>query len=117
MTQTIVVVNTNDHDDNNYQEKNEKSYVKNSKFKYKNRIHDISSSESSEYEEIQNSNGNGTISHMNEHDALMKDLYGQRHIAYFDPSTKFQHVESIENEDMYTRIKNVSYFEKKKFTE
>ena len=26
----------------------------------------------------------------------MKDLYGQRHIAYFDPACKFDHVESIE---------------------
>ena len=37
----------------------------------------------------------------------MKDLYGQRHIAYFDPSMKFEQVEAIEqfeNEDPTTRI-------------
>jgi sortase (surface protein transpeptidase) len=47
----------------------------------------------------------------------VKDLYGQRHIAYFDPSSKFEHVESIEHEDAATRfamnghrMKNVSYY-------
>lgn len=36
-----------------------------------------------------------------------KDLYGQRHIAYFDPSCKFEHVEPIEqveNEDHTSQI-------------
>ncbi|CAF5101592.1 unnamed protein product, partial [Rotaria magnacalcarata] len=36
-----------------------------------------------------------------------KDLYGQRHIAYFDPSCTFEHVEPIEqceNEDAKTRF-------------
>lgn len=44
---------------------------------------------------------------------MIKDLYGQRHIAYFDPSIKFQHVESIENDDGYARMKNVRYLRKK----
>ncbi|CAM4905811.1 unnamed protein product [Rotaria socialis] len=37
----------------------------------------------------------------------VKDLYGQRHIAYFDPSCTFEHVEPIEqceNEDAKTRF-------------
>ena len=35
------------------------------------------------------------------------DLYSQRHIAYFDPSSKFEHVQPIEqfeNEDAITRM-------------
>lgn len=54
----------------------------------------------------------------------MKDLYGQRHITYFDPSCKFENVESIEqfeNEDSNLRmtlnnnyqIKHVSYLFKR----
>ena len=31
--------------------------------------------------------------------SMAKDLYGQRHIAYFDPSFRFDHVEPIEQFD------------------
>lgn len=58
-------------------------------------------------------------------DVLPKnDLYGQRHIAYFDLACKFDHVESIEqleNEDLTTRqncnghrLKNVSSSERER---
>jgi hypothetical protein len=87
-------------------------------------IHDISSCESSEYEDVKIhiSNEKQTYEQIQIDLSTIKDLYSQRHIAYFDPSYKFEHMESIEqyeNEDSNTRItmnghrmKNVSHFEK-----
>ncbi|CAF3618249.1 unnamed protein product [Rotaria sordida] len=100
-------------------------------------ITDTSSSESSEYEElkIQIYNGKSPRSmsftdekptlplineeQLNEEKQHMKidilngkDLYGQRHITYFDPSIKFQHVEPIEqfeNDDIISRIPMNNY--------
>ncbi len=89
-------------------------------------IQDVSSNESSEYEDIkmqtsdEKSISSVSMSDDNEKQidgSSVKDLYGQRHIAYFDPSSKFEHVESIEHEDSATRMamnghqmKNVSFF-------
>ena len=85
-------------------------------------IQDVSASESSEYEDIKlQSSDDKSISSVSMSDdnekqfdqqkpenqingSSVKDLYGQRHIAYFDPSFKFEHVEPIEHEDSVTRM-------------
>ncbi|CAF4781227.1 unnamed protein product, partial [Rotaria sp. Silwood2] len=100
-------------------------------------INDTSSSESLEYDDLKVQIYNGKSSRsmsftdekltlplinkerLNEEKETMKidilngkDLYGQRHIAYFDPSIKFENVESIEqfeNEDVVPRIPMNNY--------
>ncbi|CAF5136015.1 unnamed protein product, partial [Rotaria sp. Silwood1] len=154
MTQTIVIVNTNNIDDatREYQEIQNEQSKKTEEYRndyhrlYSNgsyhksstsTINDTSSSESSEYEDLKVQIYNGkslksmpftdekpTLPLINEErlneekqpmqiDVLPgKDLYGQRHIAYFDPSIKFQHVEPIEqfeNEDIIPRIPMNNY--------
>ena len=61
---------------------------------------------------------NGSV-HIDAPALLVRDLYGQRHIAYFDPSSNYEQVESIdpfENEEFavpndvdYQRAKSVSH--------
>ena len=61
---------------------------------------------------------NGSV-HIDAPALIVKDLYGQRHIAYFDPSSNYEHVESIdpfENEEFnvhngmdHQRVKPVSH--------
>ncbi|CAF2489671.1 unnamed protein product [Rotaria sp. Silwood2] len=154
MTQTIVIVKTNNTDDaiREYQEilseksKKTEEYRNDYRHFYSNgsyhksstsTINDTSSSESLEYDDLKVQIYNGKSSRsmsftdekltlplinkerLNEEKETMKidilngkDLYGQRHIAYFDPSIKFENVESIEqfeNEDVVPRIPMNNY--------
>ncbi|CAF1138461.1 unnamed protein product [Adineta ricciae] len=147
MTQTIVTVDSDESDNHNahynviQDDMSNKSreiavyHSNGASSKHLPAVHNSSSSESSEYEELKihsfNDKSSSSMSTATPTDEDMivsigdvqpsleqklyesfdlsigKDLYGQRHIAYFDPSSKFEHVEPIEqfeNDDSLTRL-------------
>ncbi|CAF3575459.1 unnamed protein product [Adineta steineri] len=143
-TQTLVIIDSNNINDDDTQQYNEiqyetsnqnnelqQYYSNGSSHKTISAIHDLSSNESSEYEELKAHSSNEksissmsitdedmTFSSVNEEKSnkqkhefqinlsTVEDLYSQRHIAYFDPSPKFEHgepIEQFENDDPFTR--------------
>ena len=104
MTQTIVIVNTNDLDDDTNVNRDYHEIDDGQRS-----IQDISSNGESVYDERKSSISNEDSLYLSINDkgssnesqhhfdySTTKDLYGQRHIAYFDPAIKFNHVESFE---------------------